>query len=324
MTEYWKSQENHFCKYCKCWVNDNPISRQIHDNGKRHKEAVEDKLSDMRKKQQADAKNTKDEQHWLKKMEEAALKDYKKKDIGSNRDFTAKLYNNEDLPDIDEKYESIRQANQVGPRLPGEPEPKHQKFEHMLKAGTESADKDIMIAPRKATISGTKWHNPPPPKYWYEAKNEDGHSYYWHTNTKESRWDSPPDGYVSIEEQEELQNKKEEKKFKKAKIIREQKEKFTPKPETEAKPEKIDAYGGRGWQTVEAPAPTPKVNLGLPEQRPDKYTPVIQAVPDRQITFKEKTIGSLGGDSSSDGAGSKPAIVFRKRKNQSIRQRGED
>ncbi len=28
----------------------------------------------MRKKQQADAKNTKDEQHWLKKMEEAALK----------------------------------------------------------------------------------------------------------------------------------------------------------------------------------------------------------------------------------------------------------
>ena len=35
----------------------------------------------------------------------------------------------------------------------------------------------------------------------------------------ESRWDSPPDGYVSIEEQEELQNKKEEKKFKKAKVI---------------------------------------------------------------------------------------------------------
>ncbi len=34
----------------------------------------------------------------------------------------------------------------------------------------------------------------------------------------ESRWDPPPDGYVSIEEQEELQNKKEEKKFKKAKV----------------------------------------------------------------------------------------------------------
>ena len=41
---------------------------------RRHKQAVEEKLSEMRKKQQADAKNTKDEQHWLKKMEEAALK----------------------------------------------------------------------------------------------------------------------------------------------------------------------------------------------------------------------------------------------------------
>ena len=30
---------------------------------------------------------------------------------------------------------------------------------------------------------------------------------------------------------------------------------------------KIDAYGGKGWQTVEAPAPTPKIDLGLPEQR---------------------------------------------------------
>lgn len=319
MTEYWKSQENHFCKYCKCWVNDNPISRSIHENGKRHQESVEEKLSEMRKKQQTDAKNTKDEAHFLKKMEEAALKDYKKKDIGNNRDFTAKLYNNEDLPDIDEKYESMRQANQVGPRLPGEPEPKQQKFENMLKAGSQSGNTEgMVIAPRKAVASGTKWHNPPPPKFWYEAKNEEGHSYYWNTNTKESRWDPPPEGYMTVDEQKEIQNKKDGKKIKKAKVVVQQREKFAqPEPE----PEKADVYGGRGWQKIEEPAPTPKIDLGLPAQRPDKFAPVIQAVPDRQVTFKEKTIGSL---ESAEGQGIKPAIVFRKRKNQSIRQRGAD
>ena len=47
-------------------------------------------------------------------MEEAALRDYKHKDIKSSRDFTAKLYNNEDLPDVAEKYEPI----QRGPAQP--------------------------------------------------------------------------------------------------------------------------------------------------------------------------------------------------------------
>jgi len=323
MTEYWKSQENHFCKYCKCWVNDNPISRSIHENGKRHQDSVEQKLSEMRQKQKNDAKNTKDEAHWLKKMEEAALKDYKNKDIGNNRDFTAKLYNNEDLPDIDEKYESMRAVNQVGPKLPGEPQPKQQKFEKMLKAGAESTEgESTMIAPRKATASGTKWHNPPPPKFWYEAKNEEGHSYYWNTNTKESRWDPPPEGYMSIGDQEQLQHKKEGQKIKKAKVVVKQRENFA-KPEPE--PEKADVYGGRGWQKIEEPAPTPQVDLGLPTQRPDKFAPVIQAVPEKdRHSFKEKTIGSLGDTSSEGQSGIKPAIVFRKRKNQSIRPRGED
>ena len=33
----------------------------------------------------------------------------------------------------------------LGPRLPGEPEPKHLKFEHMLKAGEEREDKEVKI-----------------------------------------------------------------------------------------------------------------------------------------------------------------------------------
>ena len=95
MTDVWKSTDNHFCKYCKCWVADNKVSRQTHENGLRHKQAVEEKLSEIKRKQLVEAKSAKDEARWLKKMDEAALRDYKKKDIKNNQDFTAKLYNNE-------------------------------------------------------------------------------------------------------------------------------------------------------------------------------------------------------------------------------------
>ena len=75
---------------------------------------MEEKLSEIKRKQLVEAKSAKDEARWLKKMEEAALRDYKKKDIKNNQDFTAKLYNNEDLPDVDVRYEHIKKSHQMG------------------------------------------------------------------------------------------------------------------------------------------------------------------------------------------------------------------
>ena len=34
-----------------------------------------------------------------------------------------------------------------------------------------------------APTSGTKWHNEPGDKKWYEAKTDEGHTYYWHLET---------------------------------------------------------------------------------------------------------------------------------------------
>ena len=34
-----------------------------------------------------------------------------------------------------------------------------------------------------APTSGTKWHNEPGEKKWYEAKTDEGHTYYWHLET---------------------------------------------------------------------------------------------------------------------------------------------
>ena len=94
-TDQWTSNVNKFCKYCKAWVPDNTPSWKMHEQGARHKKAVEDKLMEMKRKALVDKKTVQDERHFLEKMEEAALRDYKHKDITKNRDFTAKLYNNE-------------------------------------------------------------------------------------------------------------------------------------------------------------------------------------------------------------------------------------
>ena len=50
---------------------------------------------EMKRQAMMTQKHSQDERHFLQRMEEAALNDYKSKDIKSNRDFTAKLYNNE-------------------------------------------------------------------------------------------------------------------------------------------------------------------------------------------------------------------------------------
>ena len=47
--ESWKSSVNRFCKYCKCWVADNKASWAGHEQGSRHKKAVEDKLMEMKR-----------------------------------------------------------------------------------------------------------------------------------------------------------------------------------------------------------------------------------------------------------------------------------
>jgi len=350
MTEVWKSNENKFCKYCKCWVADNKVSWAGHEQGSRHKKAVEEKLSDMKRKAMADQKTAKDEAHWLRKMEEAALRDYKSKDISSNRDFTAKLYNNEDLPDVDVTYEA-GPSNSKETVDSSSSENKRQKktaVDPMMEpTGTEPDkwDKDyeqkmMALNPIPAPTSGTKWHKSSVPKFWYEARTEEGVSYYWHVTTQESRWDKPKGGFVSIEEQQMLASKKVEKEAKRARIQEENKyfhgehriDIMRELPDMSAN----DPYGGGGWSKVEEKRvqEAAPVNLGLPQKR-EKVQPVIEKKEELNYEFKEKTVKSVNDvsyglvpDVSSKEPEklniSKPVISFRKRKNVNIRERSDD
>ena len=55
--ESWRSSVNRFCKYCKCWVADNKASWAGHEQGARHKKAVEDKLMEMKRQTMMNQRN---------------------------------------------------------------------------------------------------------------------------------------------------------------------------------------------------------------------------------------------------------------------------
>jgi len=58
-------------------------------------------LTEMKRKSIKDAKTEDRRVDAIRQMEEAALQDYRDKDVLSSRDFTAKLYNGEKLPDTE-------------------------------------------------------------------------------------------------------------------------------------------------------------------------------------------------------------------------------
>lgn len=48
--QYWVSQGNKWCDFCKIFISNNPSSIRNHEMGTRHKEAVGKRLDDVRKK----------------------------------------------------------------------------------------------------------------------------------------------------------------------------------------------------------------------------------------------------------------------------------
>eukprot|EP00500_Bicosoecida_sp_ms1_P011390 CAMPEP_0203835852 /NCGR_PEP_ID=MMETSP0115-20131106/73867_1 /ASSEMBLY_ACC=CAM_ASM_000227 /TAXON_ID=33651 /ORGANISM="Bicosoecid sp, Strain ms1" /LENGTH=307 /DNA_ID=CAMNT_0050744929 /DNA_START=55 /DNA_END=975 /DNA_ORIENTATION=+ len=42
MTERWVSQAKHYCKFCKKWMQDTPMVRRLHEQGRGHTEAVKE------------------------------------------------------------------------------------------------------------------------------------------------------------------------------------------------------------------------------------------------------------------------------------------
>ncbi|KAI5752728.1 hypothetical protein M8J77_019831 [Diaphorina citri] len=106
--DYWKSQDRKYCDFCKCWIADNKPSIQFHESGKKHKENVSKRLSEISKQSVIDQKKRDQDNADFKKMEEEALKAYMK-DIDRGGDYSSQqikdkydipLPSKSDLPNV--------------------------------------------------------------------------------------------------------------------------------------------------------------------------------------------------------------------------------
>ncbi|XWS68000.1 hypothetical protein CRYUN_Cryun04dG0052500 [Craigia yunnanensis] len=82
MTEFWVSQGNKWCDFCKIYLSNNPSSIRNHELGQRHKENVAKRLTTMRKESAAKEKEQKEAARALEQIEAKAKRSYQK-DVAS-------------------------------------------------------------------------------------------------------------------------------------------------------------------------------------------------------------------------------------------------
>ncbi|XP_004505194.1 zinc finger protein ZOP1 isoform X2 [Cicer arietinum] len=78
MTEYWVSQGNKWCDFCKIYISNNPSSIRNHELGQRHKDNVTKRLATMRKENAAKEKEHKETANALEQIEARAQRSYQK------------------------------------------------------------------------------------------------------------------------------------------------------------------------------------------------------------------------------------------------------
>ncbi|KAG0271166.1 Mismatch repair endonuclease pms2 [Linnemannia exigua] len=75
-SEYWKSNAKFFCRFCKIYITDNKSTRNIHDQGSKHKENVERFLRDQNQRgRDREAESARMDKQ-MDAIEKAAMKQY--------------------------------------------------------------------------------------------------------------------------------------------------------------------------------------------------------------------------------------------------------
>jgi len=269
MADYWKSQPRKFCDFCKCWITDNKPSVDFHEKGKRHQENVEKKIGELRKKGQKDYETKRKMDSDFRKMNEAALHAYQK-DIARD----PSLAKAKEL----EFHKTIPEPELPLPRL---------KMPRSSKAPQKQGKKSFKFK----NAMGGNVKNKGTVKSWFEGKTETGNTYYWDSESGESVWERPAEGFVSLAEQE-----------------RQKKARSESSCATEGPVYKGEPYGK--WEKVETNQPE-AVDLQLPVQKEVIEFKIAFDNSDSKVSFKEKTVSSIGGkDVAKEGA----SAIFKKRK----------
>lgn len=67
--QYWVSQGNKWCDFCKIFISNNPSTIRNHELGQRHKDNVANRLANMRKENAAKDKEQKEAERAVEQIE---------------------------------------------------------------------------------------------------------------------------------------------------------------------------------------------------------------------------------------------------------------
>ena len=84
MADYWKSQEKHYCDFCKCWTANNKSSIEFHERGKNHQANVKRRLAEIKKNSIEKRKKEESTRQMFAQMEKDALAAVQKDITGAN------------------------------------------------------------------------------------------------------------------------------------------------------------------------------------------------------------------------------------------------
>ncbi|KAH8547917.1 hypothetical protein BGW37DRAFT_508385 [Umbelopsis sp. PMI_123] len=113
MSEFWVSQQRHWCQYCKKYITNNKPSISIHESGKAHKDMVEKFLRDVYKRGKESQKEKAEVQKELERIEQVAISSYNSKDAGGGPKIQ--------LPTVPDKVSSKSTKSAVKPKQAAPP-----------------------------------------------------------------------------------------------------------------------------------------------------------------------------------------------------------
>lgn len=174
MSEFWKSIPKIYCKFCNVWYHDNRSSRDFHERSFKHKNNINRHIYEV---QRDSVKRQKEDDAFkleLQRIEQAAMIAYEK-DLGNTASCSS--FKSPSSVSINDKLkDSIKEE----------------------KKNNEPDDFARKEALEMVTNKLKKKHE------WYESKTAEGKIYYYNRLTMETKWSIPKTGFISIDEQKEL------------------------------------------------------------------------------------------------------------------------
>ncbi|CAH3018018.1 unnamed protein product, partial [Porites evermanni] len=270
--EYWKSQPRKLCEFCKCWITDNKPSVEFHERGKKHKENVQRRIEEVRKKSKEVGKAEKQLQMDLAAIEAAALKAYQK-DLN--------------IQTPSSKSETTEESTT-----------KTAENETCSKGETTAA---CFVSYEGSLATMTCTHG------WNIWQTPEGYYYYYNTATQVTQWESPS-CLLPTAPQNTSHSEKNKPTSEGPQVALQDKSDKSKTSETKKEEAKSSPYGQ--WTTVQTFEPLPDTKKENSSNGNDeKQVPTGESVP-KEVKFKERSTPKI--TFRSDGAGSEVAFKKRK------------